>query len=79
MNKPKLNTAKYVHVNATNSIGVIIDKGIDSSGPWYRTDCDGIREPIELLFLRNKTQVLKCAKQLNAHIADSTKKLIGLP
>lgn len=70
--------AKYVYVITTNSIGIILDKGIDNMGDWYRTDCDGVRDPMELLFLHTKNDVKRCAKQLNATIAPSTKKLIGI-
>ena len=73
-----METAKYVYVQATNSIGVILDKGTDNFGDWYRTDCDGVREPMELLFLHTKDDVKRCKKQLNAHIAPSTRKMIGI-
>ena len=73
-----MDDAKYVYVQTTNSIGVVLDKGTDSMGNWYRTDCDGIRDPMELLFLHSKRDVRRCAKQLNANMAPSTRKLIGL-
>lgn len=67
-----------VYVTTTNSIGVIVGKGWDTHGEWYRTDCDGVRDSWELLFLYTKTDVKKCKKQLKANIAPSTKKLLGL-
>ncbi len=70
--------AKYVYVQTTNNIGIILDKGHDNMGDWYRTDCDGVRDSWELLFLHTKAEVKRCAKQLNANIAPSTKKLIGI-
>lgn len=73
-----MENAKYVYVQTTNSIGVVLDKGSDNMGDWYRTDCDGVRDPMELLFLHTKTDVKKCAKQLNANISPSTRKLIGI-
>lgn len=62
-----------VYVMSLNTIGVIIDKGKDEFGTWYRTDSDGIREVDDLLFLYTKTDVKKCIKQLKAIIAPSTK------
>jgi len=73
-----MKNAKYVYVQTTNSIGVILDEGRDYAGDWYRTDCDGVREAGELLFLYTKEDVRRCAKQLNAHVAPSTRKLIGI-
>ena len=73
-----MENANYVYVLTTNNIGIILDKGTDNAGDWYRTDCDGVREPTELIFLNSKSEVKKCAKQLNAHIAPSTSKLIGI-
>lgn len=71
--------AKYAYVSKFNSIGVIIDRGTDSNGEeWFRTDSDGVRYSSELLFLYTKRDVIRCAKQLNARIAPSTKKLIGI-
>jgi len=73
-----MENAKYAYVQATNSIGVILDKGTDNMGGWYRTDCDGVRDPMELLFLHTKAEVKRCAKQFNANISPSTKELIEL-
>ena len=70
--------AKYVYVQSTNCIGILIDEGTDQYGKWYRTDCDGVRDPNELLFLYTKTDVKRCIKQLKASIAPSTRKLIGI-
>lgn len=67
-----------VYVRPTNSIGVIIDRGEDSQGKWYRTDSCGVRDNEELLFLHTKKDVRDCKKQLKANLAPSTKKLIGL-
>lgn len=67
-----------VYVGTTNNIGVILEEGLDNQGKWYRTDCDGVRDTSELLFLFSKTDIRKCKKQLNANIAPSTKKLLGL-
>lgn len=76
MNKTR--TAKYAYIRKSNSIGVILDKGEDESGYWYRTDSDGICELSEMLFLFTKEEVRNCRKQMKAHIAPSTKQLIGL-
>lgn len=73
MKKPK-----YVYVQETNSIGVVIDSGKDNAGEWYRTDSDGVREASELLFLKTKKDVKDCINQLGANIAPSTKNLIGI-
>lgn len=67
-----------VYVVTTNNIGVIIEEGKDEMGEWYRTDCDGVRDPHELLFLYNKKEIKKCKRQLKANIAPSTKELLGL-
>ena len=75
MNKKE---AKYVYVMTTQSIGVILDKGVDSTGHWYRTDCDGVRDSSDLLFLHTKEDVRRCKRQLKAHISPSTKALIGI-
>jgi hypothetical protein len=67
-----------VYVVPTQSIGVILEQGEDSQGKWYRTDCSGIREIEELIFLNTKKELKRCTKQLNAYIAPSTKKLLAL-
>lgn len=67
-----------VFVSSTNTIGIILDEGQDNFGKWYRTDCDGVRDISELLFLYSKKDIRQCKKQLNAHIAPTTKKLLGL-
>ena len=67
-----------VYVMETNSIGVIIDQGEDNQGKYYRTDCDGIRDPNDLLFLHTKNDVKECLRQLKANIAPSTKTSIGI-
>lgn len=69
---------KVVYVQTTKSIGVVIDEGQDAQGKWYRTDCDGVRDEGELLFLKGKEAVRECIDQLKATIAPSTKQLIGI-
>ena len=69
---------KAVYVMSSGNIGVILDSGKDQFGAWYRTDSDGVRDSDELLFLDNKKEVKRCQKQLNANIAPSTRKLLGL-
>ena len=72
------NKAKIVYVMETNSIGVVIDEGMDYWDNWYRTDCDGIRYADQILFLKDVTEVRECMSQLSAKIAPSTSKEIGL-
>jgi hypothetical protein len=42
-----------VAVIPTNNIGMIIDMGNDDMGIWFRTDCDGTRERMELIHVKN--------------------------
>lgn len=72
------NNPKYAYVMCSNSIGVIIDMGVDEFGQWFRTDSDGVRSSEELLFLYSKRDVVRCAMQLKANISPSTKKIIGI-
>ena len=45
---------RVVLVIPTNTIGVIIDEGVNPNGSkWYRTDCDGVREEDELAFIQD--------------------------
>lgn len=68
---------KIVYVMPTNSIGVVLDEGKEHGLTWYRTDCDGVRDEHELLFLGNLDAV-KAAMEAGAMIAPSTKQMIGL-
>lgn len=67
-----------VYVSTTNTIGVVIDEGGESWDKWYRTDSCGVRDGLELIPLYTKKEVRDCKKQLNASIAPSTSKIIGL-
>lgn len=42
----KMSRPKYVYVQTTNNIGVILDEGTDNMGNWYRTDCDGVNNRV---------------------------------
>jgi len=69
---------QIVLVIPTNTIGVVIDKGLNPNGSiWYRTDCDGVREKHELVFLFHASSI-ESAIDAGAQIAPSTKDLIGI-
>lgn len=69
---------QIVLVIPTNTIGVIIDEGVNPNGSkWYRTDCDGVREESELAFIYDSA-VAQMAISMGAQIAPSTKDLIGI-
>jgi len=63
MENIELEIGDIIYIPKLKSIGLIIDKGKDTS-VWYRTDCDGVskrlkRERDELVNINNVKELIK--------------------